>query len=615
MSAEGHVAAPRIAEKLPRLPRGCGVYVFYDRLGKAVYVGKATDLRARVRSYFGRSSDERLFHRLLVKAATDVDVLVTASDKEALILENTLIKRHRPRYNIMLRDDKTYASVAVTLAEEVPRLVKIRRRRPGGAAIFGPFTSGSSLNATLKVLRAAGGIRTCTDADYRTRSRPCLEHEIGNCAAPCVRLQSVADYRRGVEAVLQFFRGRTGAIVARCTERMHTAAAREHFEEAARWRDRVTALERTAERQHVVDPKGGNRDVLGWCRDGQRVTVAVLQVREGTLCATRRFGFASDAPDPELAAAVLGQLYAGDEAPPAEVLVPAAPEGAATLVEWLAERRGGRVAIRSPRRGKGRELLRLAAENARAEAARSNARAGARAAELQALAEALGLDGAPRRLECVDISHLGGAGTVGSCVTFLDGEPSPRDYLRFKLRGVAGGDDPAAIREVVARRLKRGLSREDLPDLLLVDGGRAQLGAAVAAAVEAGLAGRLPLASLVKDEGLHTKGDTGERLLAPGAEAPIEVAVGSPVRHLLQRLRDEAHRFALAYQQELRAATTLRSGLEDVPGIGPARRKALLARFGSVDGLRAASEAEIRATPGVGRKAADALLAFLRGGG
>ncbi|MCI0340455.1 MAG: excinuclease ABC subunit UvrC [Planctomycetales bacterium] len=605
-------AAPRIAEKLPRLPRKPGVYVFYDAQGRPLYVGKATSLRSRVRSYFGRTSDGRLFRELLLKSAVDVDVLVTANEKEALILENTLIKRHRPRYNIRLRDDKTYLSVAVTVGEEYPRLVPLRRpRRNRKTVVFGPFHSSAALRTTLKLLRWTAGIRTCTNADFATRSRPCIEYEIGHCKAPCVGLQGKADYRKGVEEVLQFLRGRNEPLLNRVRSRMMEAAEAERFEEAARYRDQAAALERTGEAQRVVDPRGGDRDVIGLRRDGERATVVVLLVRDGTLVSTRTFTLDTDLPDRELLAAVIGQLYTGGDPPPEEVLVPMLPDRAPLLAEWLRERRGGPAAIRSPRSGKGRDLLRLATENAAGAATRAGAAAAARAKDLAALGEALGLAAPPGIVECVDVSHLGGSLAVASKVAFVEGEPARSRYKRYRLRGASGADDLAGIREVVTRLLRRGIAEGDLPDLLLVDGGPAQLAAALAAREAAAAPEALPIAAVVKEEGLHTKGETAERVLVPGREAPIELPRGSPVLHLLQRIRDEAHRFAIAYQRTLRRKESLRTGLEGVPGLGPARRRALLRAFGGLDAMAAAGVEALAAVPGMTRKAAEAVAGFL----
>ncbi len=605
-------ARPRIAEKLPKLPRRPGVYVFYDSAGRPVYVGKATDLRSRVRSYFGRSSDARLFHQLLLRSAVDVDVLVTANEKEALILENTLIKRHRPRYNVRLRDDKTYLSVAATVGEDYPRLLPVRRpRRSRKAVVFGPFHSSAALRTTLKLLRWTAGIRTCTNADFKTRSRPCIEYEIGHCKAPCVGLQTRADYKRGVDEVLQFLRGRNEPLLNRVRARMMEAAEAERFEEAAKLRDQAAALERTAEAQRVVDARGGDRDVIGLRRDGTRATLVVLLVRDGALVATRSFSLDTDLPDRELLAAAIGQLYTGGDPPPEEVLVPVLPDRAPLLAEWLRERRGGEAAIRAPRSGKGRDLLRMAAENAAGVAARAGAASAARSRELAELAEILGLAAPPRRIECVDVSHLSGSLGVAGKVAFVGGEPARSRYKRYRLRGATGSDDLAAMREVVERLLRRAVAEGDLPDLLLVDGGEAQLAAALAARDAAGAPRTLPIASIVKEEGLHTKGETAERVLLPGREAPIVLPRGSPVLHLLQRIRDEAHRFAVAYQRSLRRKASLRTGLEDVPGLGPARRRALLRTFGSLDGIRAAGVGAVAEIPGMTRKAAEAVLAYL----
>ena len=592
------------AEKLAAVPPGPGVYLLRDRHGRVIYVGKAANLRSRVRSYL-HGGDERSQVRFLCERLADFETIVTANDKEALILENNLIKQYRPRYNIRLKDDKSYVSVKLTVRDAWPRVLVTRRIVKDGNRYFGPFASASAVRDTLDTIRKVFPLRTCSDPVFRNRSRPCIEYDIKRCLGPCVLPVDRAAYEEHLRQVTLLLEGRNSEVVRHLRRRMDEAAEAERFEEAARLRDQIQAIEKTQERQQVVEHWGGNQDVFGLYREGGCVEVQVLFVRSGKLVSNRTYSFDDwEFADEEVLEAVLTQFYqATNHDVPDEILLPVAIGDADVRAEYLSERRGRKVAILVPQRGDKLRLVEMARANAMQSFAerRDAAKQGERmVAELQ---QRLRLANAPKRIECLDIATFQGSETVGAIVAFDEGEPDKNRYRHYRIRDVEGTDDFAAVAEVLRRRFRDAGERSGLPDLLVIDGGVGQLAAARAALAEVGLEA-LEVVALAKERVERDATATEirrrpERVFLPGRKNPVVLKPNSTALFLLQRVRDEAHRFVNLYHRKLRARARFVSRLDAVPGIGPRRRRALLRRFGSLKRVGEASVEEIAGVPGI----------------
>jgi excinuclease ABC subunit C len=612
------------ADRLDALPAGPGVYLLLGERRRVLYVGKAQNLRSRVRSYFQAGGDGRVQVPHLVERTRDVDVVVTPGVKDALLLENELIKRHRPPFNVRLRDDKQYLALRLDPRESWPRLTQVRRFGRDGALYFGPYTSSQAMRESVSNLRRIFPLRSCSDAvlrDYRRRGRPCIEFEMRRCLAPCCDRVDAAGYAELVEGTALFLRGRSDELVAQLRARMETAAAGERFEEAARLRDRIGAVEETVARQQIVAERPVDRDVFGLARRGGEVEMQVLHVREGRVVGAEGHGFSDVRLDPgAVVTSFLGQYYAAGDGPlPAEVLTPEPVEDDGALEALLAERAGRRVRLRAPRRGRLRELVAMADRNAELALDRRLAARDSVEAALEELRERLELTRVPRRIECYDVSTLHGVLTVASRVVFEDGRACKADYRRYRVRRAAGGDDYAALREVLERRLAR-VSEEPLPDLLMVDGGKGQLAVVSAALRDAQLS--VDSLGLAKEReeapsGPRVRRSGGlkaERVFLPARKDPVLLPPSSHGLLLLQRVRDESHRFALDYQRQLRSRTGLLSILEELPGIGPSKRRALLRELGSLRAVRAASAERLAAIPGISRRDADTIRRFFSEG-
>jgi excinuclease ABC subunit C len=581
-----------LAEKLDQLPTRPGVYLFKAADGGILYVGKARVLRDRVRSYFQASRPAELHKARMVEEVADLDLVVTDSEIEALALENNLIKRHKPPYNLRLRDDKNHPYLELTLSEEYPRLHVVRRPAEDGSAYGGPYIPASLGRKTAGLVRKLFGIRSCKETLDGRRPRPCLQYQIRRCAAPCVAEVCSPDrYRRACEAARLFLEGRTDEVVRRLRAQMEEAAGGERFEEAASLRDQVRALLRMEAPQKITTTEIEERDLFAAHVEGGRAAVQAFSVRDGKVVA--REGFLLDRlTEPEaVLASTLQQFYASGRYVPREVLVPDAVPDHDLLEAWLAARRGAAVSIRVPQRGEKRRLLDLVERNARLAFELEWKHPRKQSQEiLRALRDVLDLEVEPQRIECFDVSNIQGADVVASMVVFEGGLPRKADYRKFRVKGLSGApDDFASMHEVVGRRYRRVLEEgRELPDLVLIDGGRGQLGAAVEALEELGL-GDQPVASLAKKE---------ELLFVRGRGEPIALPRSSPVLQLVQRVRDEAHRFAVGFHRQARSSRTLRSELDEVDGVGPAKRRKLLSFFGSVRGVRGATEAELAAVVG-----------------
>jgi excinuclease ABC subunit C len=608
----------RLREKADRVPPRPGVYIFRDKRRKVLYVGKAKSLRERVRSYV-RGGDGRYQVAFLMDRAHDLETLVTASETEALILENNLIKQYKPRYNINLKDDKSYVSVKVTTGDRWPRILVTRKIARDGHTYLGPFASASGIRETIGTIRKVFPLRTCSDAVFRNRSRPCLEYQIRRCLGPCVLDVDREEYESQLRGAVQLLEGKTETLVGELRAEMTRAADAERFEDAARMRDRIAAVEKVAERQKVVVHGGGDRDVFGIYREGGFIEATVLLVRSGKLVDSHGYRFEDhEFPDEEVLSGLVSRYYEGNRFVPDEILLPLGFEGMDALAEYLAGLRERKVAVAVPQRGDKRRLVEMAEENARHSFQERNDETVRREKMLEELGRRLGLANTPKRIECFDISHSQGEEVVASMVAFDEGRPDKSGYRKYKLREVQRNDDFAAMKEVLSRRLARGREEGGLPDLIVIDGGRGQLAMAAEAMAEIGVEG-VELASLAKDrvrggaqstEIEHTE----ERVFRPGRSNPINLRRNSNALFLLQQVRDEAHRFAITFHRELRGKKRLRSALDDIPGVGPARRKLLLSTFGSTRRLAQASPAEIAALPGMSEAKAREILAALAGG-
>ncbi|MEC8251894.1 MAG: excinuclease ABC subunit UvrC [Planctomycetota bacterium] len=601
-----------IRDKVARFPKEPGVYLFRGDDGKVLYAGKAADLRARVRSYLTPGGDGRYQLRFLEREARDVEFIATRTETEALLLENTVIKKHKPRYNIKLKDDKAFLLLRLDRKEDWPWFRFVRRRRDDGAMYFGPFASAKAVRRTLRLLHKVVPLRDCKDGVFHNRTRACVKHQIGRCPAPCVGEITRADYDRLLDEAVRILQGEIRPLVESLHERMGEAAERLEFERAQAMKEQVAALQRVAERQSVV-ARGGDEDAVGVFRRGDEVTVAYLAFREGALEQCTRHTMKSELPDGMLLADVLARLYEGDRFVPRALLVPQLPDEPEILREWLEQKRGGRVELHVPQRGERRKHLSLAMQNAElGDAVEVDAEARRRRAA-ERLAALLELEDTPVLLHCLDVSTTQGVNTVASRVCFHEGQPHKAQYRRFKISQEHAGDDFSAMEEAVRRSLRLCLERDDeeLPDLMIVDGGRGQLAAAERAVEELGLQDDVWLCGLAKSR-LKGDGDrkreSGERIFLPGQETPIPLGRDTAEMLLVAAIRDEAHRFAITYHRKQRGKIT--SALDDVPGVGPTRRKALLRHFGSLTRLKQATREELLATPGVPEAVAEQVYRF-----
>ena len=593
-----------IEERFAAVPPRPGVYLLKDRHGKVIYVGKAANLRSRVRTYL-RGGDERSQVRFLVDRLVDFETLVTTSDKEALILENNLIKQYKPRYNIRLKDDKSYVSVKVTMQDPWPRVMVTRRIVKDGNRYFGPYASASAVRETLDAIRKVFPLRTCSDPVFRNRSRPCIEYQIKRCLGPCVLPVDRDAYGEHLREAMLLLEGRSRDVAVKLRRRMEVAAADERFEEAARLRDQIAAIDKTQERQQVSEHWGADQDVFGLYREGSAVEVQVLLVRGGKLVANRAYSFDGwEFPDAEVLEAVLTQFYqATAHDTPDEILLPEPISDADVRADYLSELRGKRVSVLVPQRGDKVRLIEMARENARQSFAERRDAKKQAALAAEELRRKLRLANAPRRVECLDIATFQGSANVGAIVAFEDGEPLKSGYRLYKVRSVVGTDDFAAVAEVLRRRFKK-TPEEGLvvPDLLVIDGGLGQLGAALAALSDLGVT--LDVVGLAKE---RVERDATapeivrrpERVFLPGRRNPVILKSNSNALFLLQRVRDEAHRFANTYHRRLRDRARLTSPLDSVAGVGPRRRRALLRRFGSLRRISEASPEDLATVPGI----------------
>ena len=594
-----HEVAEHLQKQTESLPHKPGVYLMHDVDDNVIYVGKTVDLRNRVRSYFHASAQEHPKTRVLIGEIADLEFIVTDSELEALILEATLIKEHRPRYNVRFKDDKRYPYIKATLADPYPKVTITRRIEQDGSRYFGPYTSSSAVRDTLDLLRRSFPYLTCNREITGQDRRPCLYYEIKRCLGPCIGAVSQDAYRAMIDGLVSFLEGRGEQVIADLERRMNSAATGWDFEQAASLRDQLKAVQSIVSKQKIVSVAGADQDVIAFAREEDDACVQVFFIRGGKLLGREYFVLEGtrEEDDCQVMTAFLKQFYEEAAYVPPEVLLPSQIDEALIIESWLRGKRGEKVALRVPRRGRKRDLVKMAAENA-AEmlaALRVQWQADAHKQEqaLAELEEALDLPRTPARIECYDISTIQGRDTVGSMVVMEDGVPRPSDYRRFKVREVGGQDDFAAMEEVLRRRLRNYVAERERPveergkfayppSLLLVDGGMGQVSRAVKVTEELGL--DIPVAGLAKRM---------EEVYLPGRAEPLRIERGEEALYLLQRIRDEAHRFAVSYHRSLRGRRMVDSVLDAVPGVGPARKKALLRRFGSLKRIREAGVEEL----------------------
>lgn len=589
-----------------------------DETGTILYIGKASNLRQRVRSYFG-STDARPQVRFLMARVTTIDFTVTDTEKEALLLENTLIKQLRPRYNLNLKDDKTYFSLQIDLKDPFPRFHIVRKLQRDGTRYFGPYSSAAAAREVVRQIQRIFPLRHYPWKSCQRRTRPCLYYQLGQCSAPCHGKISSADYRLLVQDAVLFLEGKKRDLVVGFRQRMKDAAGRQQYEEAARWRDLLRAIETTLERQKMVR-QGGDSDVLGLARSGEQLALVLLFVRGGCISGSITLHGSGELDDSGAIAAFIQHYYTEQRYIPDALLLPAVPDDVALLEELLTERKGQKVCLAHPKRGEKSELVGLAGRNAWAALADKDSREKAVSNLLEELQRKLDLPAPPRRIECYDISTLQGRNSVGSGITFLDGAPDKNQYRRYRIKEIAGQDDFGMLKEVFMRRFApRRVTQWGLPDLVIVDGGIGQLNSALAALEEIGIAGQFSLASLAKSRLTGDGKDchivrTEERVFLPGRRNPVRLRQDSAPLKLLAAIRDEAHRFAITYHRSLRDRNTLLSGLRDIPGIGQKLEHQLLIRFGSLEGVRQASAEDLAGAEGIGIERAEAILHKLKNG-
>lgn len=590
-----------LAEKLAQLTDRPGVYLMKDAQGRIIYVGKAVNLKNRVRSYFQSAKGHSPKVKALTARIEDLETIITASEIEALILECNLIKKHRPKYNISLRDDKTYPYVKVTLNEEYPRFYVTRRVLKDGARYFGPYTDAGAVHETLHMLKKLFPLRTCRQMNA---GRPCLQHHIKRCLAPCAGKVGRQEYADMIQAVCLLLEGRSEAVVRELRRRMEQAAEALNFELAASLRDQVAAVEKVTEKQNMVT-SSGDQDVLGLARSAQGICVQVFFIRSGKMVGREHFLISGgeEETDAEILAAFVKQYYSRAAFIPREILLPAEVPEQDLLTEWLSGLKTGRVRVGMPHRGTKKDLVNMANGNAltalAAETAKLEADSDHTEGALRELGRYLELPAPPKRMECFDISHIQGAETVASMVVFMDGRPHKEDYRRYKLQTVEGTpDDFRSMQEVLTRRY--GAAADPLPDLIVIDGGKGQLSAALAVIRGVGLS-EIPVIGLAKQF---------ELIFREGESEPLALPRYSQALYLMQRIRDEAHRFAVTYHRKLRSKRNLVSVLDHVPGIGAKRRAALWQHFGSLAKLKAAEPAELAAAPGMTKPAAQSVYRF-----
>lgn len=601
-------SATRLAQKLSTVPDKPGVYLMKDSGGRIIYVGKAKVLRNRLRSYFQSVDQKDPKTRLLIRHIADFDFLIVENEKEALITENNLIKKHAPRYNVRLKDDKSYLCVKLTVQEDFPRIYLVRKILKDQARYFGPYSSSSALRESLAVLNRYFPLRKCSDSQFASRKRPCLMYQIGRCSGPCTGLIDRDEYGLLVKEVLLFLESRNRELVKRLSRKMDSLAQELNYEEAAKIRDQISAIESTLEKQKAVDASMVDQDVVSFYREDDQAEVAVLFIRRGKIIGVRSTRLDQlELPDEEIVAGFIKQYYNSGTFIPTEIIIPLDFEDRREFEELLRDLKTKPVKILVPQRGDRMRLLGMAQKNALAHFRSRSQRKDDVANTIAQLQQRLHLAEPPAVIDCFDISNLGGTLTVGSKIRFRDGKPDKSGYRRFRIKQAAEFDDYAAMYEVLTRWVKRIRNSGNFPDLVLIDGGKGQLAMAERAFHELDYISSA-LASISKPRELEKT----DKIYIPGRKNPVALKIGSSGLLYLQRIRDEAHRFAIEYNRNLRQKQSRKSLLDDIPGIGDKRRNLLLRHFGSLKKLRQASLEQIMATPGIPESTAKSIYSFLQ---
>jgi len=599
--------------KIKNAPGKTGVYLMKDEHSKVIYVGKSKNLRTRVRSYFG-GKDSRPMVPFLVSRIHDLEFIVTDTEKEALILENNLIKKYRPRYNVNFRDDKNYFSIRIDFKEKFPRFQLVRRIKKDGAKYFGPYSSSAAVKETLHFLQQIFPLRTCKNMEFSARTRPCIEFEIKRCLAPCCDLVESEDYQKLVKDAVLFMEGHGKKLISELKLRMKTAADDLNFEGATVIRNRINAIKATLEKQRAFSMSFKDQDVFGIYRSGNQIQMCILYIRNGSILGTKKFPLVKIGVDSsEVLSSLLKQYYDGEVFIPQELIIPEHVEDRRVIEEWLTERRKGKkVSVVIPKRGERVSLLTMAANNAENVFNTERIHEADEKKALEILAERLHLKKTPHRIECFDISNVGGRYAVGSMVTFLEGKPEKSGYRRFRIQTVIGADDYSMMHEVLRRRYR---NTENLPDLIVVDGGKGQLNVALNVLRELEIK-EMDVIGLAKESrsisgknkiSIHKEED---RVYLPNRKNPVYLSRYPAALFLLQRVRDEAHRFAVSYHRRLKEKMDFRSVVDEIPGIGDFRKKALLGYFMDIEKIKGASKGELEKIPGIGRETAHRIFDY-----
>lgn len=584
-----------------------GVYLMQNDKSQVIYVGKAKDLYKRLASYARHSLSDYNKTAVMLRKVVKVDTILTATEKEALILEASLIKKHKPRYNIILRDDKNYPYIAVTVDEQWPRVMMVRRKKKDKHRYFGPYSSSSAMWTTLKLINALFPLRNCKGDKLKKRSRPCLNNQIGKCLAPCTGSADAQQYEENVRNIILLLEGKNRDLIAKLEEKMARASAALLFEQAAQLRDQLKALSTTLEKQRIAAHHGKDQDIFGFARNGTTTAIHILFVRDGLINGSRSF-FVEDpyGEDSRVLSQSLSQFYAGDSLLPKEILLPFAPDDNQLLTEYFTDLNGRKVSLIIPQRGDNTKLIEMANTNAQQLFEEAEKKKNSWLKLGESIRQKLALDRIPETIECLDISNISGQHAIGSLVCFKNGEAHKPGFRHYKIRTIDGPNDYGMMKEVLERRFSRGLEENDLPDLFVVDGGKGQLGMAMGVAKELGITNELNWVGIAKE-----KQEEGEKLYKPGRKNPILLPYHNPVLLHLMHIRDESHRFGVTFHRKLRNKATLTSELDAIPGIGSDRKKTLLRHFGSLKKIKQASVQDFLEVAGIGPMMAQTLYRSL----
>ncbi len=599
-----------LKEKLTLLPSLPGVYLMKDSDDHVIYVGKAQNLKKRVTSYFRSPQQLDPKTAMLVKRLATFETIITATEKEALILESNLIKRHRPRYNVILKDDKRYPALRLDVQNPYPGLSIVRRIGSDGALYFGPFASAQAVRETVKIIERTFKLRKCKLREFKNRTRPCIYHQMGICMGPCSQQVDKVAYDENVRETILFLKGRTTELIKKIKNRMQQAAEHENYEKAAMLRDKMFALENILQKQVSVTTDLKDRDVLAVATSESVSVINLLMVRGGYLIGSRHFDLSGNlATESEMLSAFLRQFYDEARFIPGEILVSVLPEDAGLFEDWLGDMKGAKVIIRSPKRGDKVRLVQMAVQNAQNHLKDLVAQQASEIDLLQRLQARLRMDRLPQRIECIDNSNISGRQAVGVIVTFVDAKPQKSSYRKYRVKTVSIPDDYAYMAEVLTRRYGKPQESMPLPDLLLVDGGKGQLNVAVSVLKTLGIENRLGIAGIAeKDE---KRGESTDKVYLPGRSNPVEFGREQDLLFFLQRIRDEAHRFAITFHRNRRRAEAMESVWDAIPGVGKERQKKLLDHFGSLEKIRAASLEELSRLPGISIRMARSIKSKL----